>query len=213
MTQEVQNKEKEIVTAVIYKITNTKNGKVYIGQTTRGISDRWKSHLRHAFLSDRINDLNVRLYKMMRAEGIDHLTIEPIDTIIGTRHDVDKAEIKWIADYDAINPEKGYNTDKGGHVISEKCRKARINQMIGSKLEGKQLETARLNGIKMSKAVCQYDRNMNLIGEYPSIIEASRQTGCDRRTIQRQLKGESGIGTPHSVANLKYIWMYKNPVE
>ena len=197
------------ITTIIYKVTNTKNNKIYIGQTTRSISDRWKSHLRHAFCSERPNDLNTKLYIMMREEGINHLVIEEIDKVIGTRYDGDCAEIKWIAEYDSTNPDKGYNTDKGGHVISDKCRKARINQMIGSKLKGKQLETVRENGMKMAKAVCQYDKNMNLIGEYPSIIEASRQTGCDRRTIQRQLKGESGIGTPHSIGNLKYIWMYR----
>lgn len=207
MTQEVQNNK--LVTTIIYKITNTRNNKVYIGQTTRSVEERWKSHLRHAFCSNKKNDLNTKLYIMMREEGINHLTIEEIDRVIGTRYDGDCAEIKWIAEYESINPDKGYNTDKGRHVISEKCRQARINQMIGSKLKGKQLETVRENGMKLAKAVCQYDKNMNLIGEYPSIIEASRQTGCDRRSIQRQLKGESGIGTPHSISNLKYIWMYK----
>lgn len=213
MTQEIQDTEKELVTTIIYKITNVKNNKVYIGQTTRSVEERWKSHLRHAFLSNREKDLNVKLYKMMRAEGIDHLKLDILETVVGSRHDGDKAEINWIEKYDSTNEEKGYNTDKGGHVIYEKCREARIKQMIGSKLEGKQLETVRMNGIKMSKAVCLYDREMNLIGEYPSIIEASRQTGCDRRTIQRQLKGESAIGTPHSLGNLKYIWMYKDIVE
>jgi hypothetical protein len=62
----------------------------------------------------------------------------------------------------------------------------------------------------MSKKVCQYNVNTGeLIAEYPSIIGASRDTGCDRRTIQRQLNGEANIGTPHSIGNLKYIWKYK----
>lgn len=42
-----------------------------------------------------------------------------------------------------------------------------------------------------------------------TIIEASRSTGCDRRAIQRQLKGEYGKLTPRSFSNLKYIWKYK----
>lgn len=198
----------DVKTYTIYKIVNTKNNKVYIGQTTRSVEERWKSHLRHAFLSDRPNDLSVKLYVMMREEGINHLKVEIIETIVGDRNKGDNREIYWIQEYNSTDPEKGYNTDKGGHVIYDKCRQARINQMIGSKLAGKQLETVRENGMKIAKKVCQYDKNMNLIGEYPSIIEASRQTGCDRRTIQRQLKGESAIGTPHSIGNLKYIWMY-----
>lgn len=204
MTQD----NKTIVKTIIYKITNLKNNKVYIGQTTRGIKDRWKSHIRHAFLSERKNDLNVKLYQAMRNEGIESFYIEEIETVHGTRHDGDLAEIKWITECDATNPDKGYNTDSGGHVISEKCRKARIQQMIGAKLNEKQLAAVHLNGAKKAKPVCQYDKEMNLLGVYPSIIEASRQTGCDRRSIQRQLKGESGIGTPRSIANMKYIWMY-----
>ena len=103
-----------------------------------------------------------------------------------------------------------YNTDKGGHVISEKCREARRQQLLGSKLTGSQLEIVRENGMKIAKAVYQYDpKTGELIGEYPSIIGASRSTGCDRRTIQRQLSGESNTGSAHSLGNLKYIWRYK----
>lgn len=196
--------------AIIYKITNTKNNKIYIGQTKQSLNKRFKDHVNHAFNSERPNDLNCKLYIAMREEGINHFVIEELERVENTtRYFVDKKEIEWISKFDATNPEIGYNTDKGGHVISEKCRKARISQLLGSKLEGKQLEIVRENGMKIAKAVCQYDKQMNLIAEYPSIIEASRKSGCDRRTIQRQLKGESGIGTPHSIGNLKYIWMYK----
>lgn len=196
--------------AIIYKITNTKNNKIYIGQTKQPLNKRFKDHISHAFNSERPNDLNCKLYIAMREEGINHFIIEELESIENTtRYFADKKEIDWISKLDATNPEIGYNVDKGGHVISEKCRKARISQLLGSKLEGKQLETVRENGMKMAKSVCQYDKQMNLIAEYPSIIEASRKSGCDRRTIQRQLKGESGIGTPHSISNLKYIWMYK----
>lgn len=198
------------MTARIYKIVNTKNNKIYVGQTKQPLNKRFKDHINHAFNSERPNDLNCKLYIAMREEGINHFVIEELELLeVDTRYAVDKKEIEWIAKLDATNPEIGYNTDKGGHIISQKCRQARINQMIGAKLEGKQLETVRENGMKIAKAVCQYDKEMNLIATYPSIIEASRKSGCDRRTIQRQLKGESGIGTPHSLGNLKYIWIYK----
>lgn len=196
--------------ATIYKITNTKNNKIYVGQTKQTIEKRFKDHIRHAFNSERPNDLNCKLYIAMREEGINHFVIEELEVFeYTTRYALDKKEIEWIAKLNSINPEIGYNVDKGGHVISENCRKARIKQMIGSKLQGHQLEVARENGMKWAKPVCQYDKELNLIAEYPSVIEASRRSGCDRRTIQRQLKGESGIGTPHSIGNLKYIWKYK----
>ena len=196
--------------AIIYKITNTKNNKIYIGQTKSSLSRRFSSHVSHAFNSKRSNDVNCKLYIAMREEGINHFLIEELETLVDTSQFlIDKREIEWIAKLDATNDDKGYNVDKGGHAISEKCRQARINQMIGAKLEGRALEIVRENGMKIAKAVCQYDKQMNLVAEYPSIIEASRKSGCDRRTIQRQLKGESGKGTSRSIANMKYIWMYK----
>lgn len=121
-------------------------------------------------------------------------------------------EKEWISYYDSTNPEKGYNKDKGGHEISEACRKAAEKHMFkaGDKLTGKMLEVARENGMKAAKSVCQIDKYTGeIIAEFPSIIEASRSTGCDRRAIQRQLKGEYGKLTPRSFSNLKYIWKYK----
>lgn len=196
--------------ATIYKITNTKNNMIYIGQTKQSLNKRFSDHVNHAFNSKRPNDLNCKLYQAMRENGITCFKIEPIEELDDTRYKIDQREIYWIATLNSTDPEIGYNVDKGGHIISEKCRKARISQLLGSKLEGKMLDIVRANGMKIAKAVCQYDVNTGeLIGEYPSIIGASRATGCDRRTIQRQLTGESNTGTAHSLGNLKYIWKYK----
>ena len=81
--------------------------------------------------------------------------------------------------------------------------------MLGSKLTGKALETARNNGIKNSKPVCQFDKEGNLINEFPSLIEASRSTGIDRRGIQRQLNNPVDPNNSRAWSNTKYIWKYK----
>lgn len=196
--------------ATIYKITNTKNNMIYVGQTKQTLTKRFSDHVNHAFNSKRPNDIGYKLYQAMRENGITCFSIEALEELDDTRYKIDQREIYWISVLNSTDSNIGYNVDKGGHVISDKCRKARISQLTGSKLEGKMLETVRENGMKMAKAVCQYDVNTGeLIGEYPSIIGASRATGCDRRTIQRQLSGESNIGTAHSIGNLKYIWKYK----
>lgn len=196
--------------ATIYKITNTKNNMIYVGQTKQTLNKRFSDHVNHAFNSKRPNDIGYKLYQAMRENGITCFIIEAIEELDDTRYKIDQREMYWIATLNSTDPNIGYNVDKGGHVISDKCRKARISQLIGSKLEGRMLDIVRENGMKIAKAVCQYDINTGeLIGEYPSIIGASRATGCDRRTIQRQLSGESNIGTAHSISNLKYIWKYK----
>ena len=194
----------------IYKIVNRVNNKIYIGQTKREIFKRFSDHMSHALRSKRPKDINCSLYIAVREFKPENFSIELLEEFTGTRYQADKKEIEWIAKLDSCNPEIGYNIDKGGHVISEKCRKARVQQLLGSKLTGKQLDIVRENGMKIAKAVCQYDvLTGELLGEYPSIISASRITECDRRTIQRQLSGESNTGSPHSLGNLKYIWKYK----
>ncbi|QOR56713.1 endonuclease [uncultured phage cr52_1] len=200
------------MTGNIYKITDITNNKVYIGQTKRDIMRRYSDHISHAFVSKRPNDLSCELYIAMREHGIQNFIPELIETVEGTPKDIDDKEREWISKYDSTNPEKGYNKDKGGHIISEACRKAAEKHLFktGDKLTGKMLEVARENGMKVAKAVYQIDKHTgNVIAEFPSIIEASRSTGCDRRAIQRQLKGEYGKLTPRSFSNLKYIWKYK----
>lgn len=192
----------------IYLIKNIINNKVYIGQTSRDIRRRFSEH-KSRINSKRKNDINCELYKAMKLWGVSNFTIQLLEIVNGSRQDADNREIYWISYYKSTNPEYGYNLDKGGHTISEKCRKTRIAQQTGAPLHINQLNTVRANGMKIAKSVCQYSKEGELLNEFPSIIEASRQTGCDRRTIQRQLKGESNLGTPHSLGNIKYIWKYK----
>lgn len=196
----------------IYKITDRTNNKVYVGQTKRDIYKRFAEHINKALHSERKNDKALALYIAINNHKPENFYVELLEKVEGTPKQVDEREIYWIAELDSTNPDKGYNLDKGGHVISEACRKAAEKHLFkaGDKLEGKMLENARNNGYKVAKKVCQYNKYTGeLIAEYPSIIEASRSTGCDRRSIQRQLKGEYGKLTPRSFSNLKYIWKYK----
>ena len=196
----------------IYKITDRTNNKVYIGQTKRDIYKRFAEHINKALHSERKNDKALALYIAINNHKPENFYVELLEIVEGTPKQVDEREIYWIAKLDSINPDRGYNLDKGGHIISEACRKAAEKHLfkVGDKLEGKMLENARNNGYKVAKKVYQYNKYTGeLIAEYPSIIEASRSTGCDRRSIQRQLKGEYGKLTPRSFSNLKYIWKYK----
>jgi len=53
---------------IIYKTTNLINGKIYIGQTTVGIDNRWKTHIR-------AKDDSI-IHKAMRKYGTDNFKIE-----------------------------------------------------------------------------------------------------------------------------------------
>ena len=88
--------------AIIYKITNSVNGKVYIG-VTENYQTRKNGHIRDAALKQ------TPLYKAMRKYGIDSFIFEIL-------HDnVDRLlEIDAIAKYQANNPKYGYNLTEGG---------------------------------------------------------------------------------------------------
>lgn len=94
-------------------------------------------------------------------------------------------------------------------TISEACRKADLESRKNRKVTKKQKYIAIENGLKVAKAINQYDKDGNMIREYVSIIEASRESGCDRRGIQRQLQNPIDPNNKRAWNNAKYIWKYK----
>ena len=81
---------------------------------------------------------------------------------------------------------------------------ARYNSNYGTRND--RLSDVRRNNPKESCPVIQYTLDGEYVGEYPSIHEANRQTGIDRRIITRSCKGET--------KNLKqYIWKYKKEAD
>ena len=90
----------------IYKITNTINQKVYIGQTY-DINGRWAKHrymMRHG--STR------HLYSAMRKYGEENFTIEVIEEC--PVEIADNREVFWIMFYNSIDRQYGYNETPGG---------------------------------------------------------------------------------------------------
>lgn len=198
----------------IYKVTDRTNNKVYIGQTKRDIYKRFAEHINKALSSKRKNDRVLAFYIAINNHKPENFYVELLERVSGTPKEVDAREIYWIKQYNSTNPDKGYNLDEGGHIISDACRKAAEKHLfkVGDKLEGKLLENARNNGYKVAKKVLQFSKDGRLINEYPSIIEASRATGCDRRSIQRQLNTNGSL-TPRAYSNLKYFWAYPENTE
>ena len=91
----------------IYKITNQKNGKMYIGQTIRPVEERWKRHC-----SDALNNiLDTHFARAIRYYTPNAFTIEIIDTAT-TQQELTAKESYWITWYDSVN--NGYNETFGG---------------------------------------------------------------------------------------------------
>jgi len=98
----------------IYKISNTRNNKLYIGQTTKSIDLRFKQHLAKAdyYVNRYGNDTYkyVHLYLAMNTYGKECFRIEQIDTA-ENQNELDDKEAYWINFYDAVNT--GYNMIPG----------------------------------------------------------------------------------------------------
>ena len=96
------------ISMVIYKATNTKTGKIYIGKYERKFNIRKSQHKHNAF----IKKIDTYLYKSMRKHGFDVFKWEIIDTA-ETKDELNKKEIYWIKRLKSRAP-NGYNMTNGG---------------------------------------------------------------------------------------------------
>ena len=104
----------------IYKYTNSIDGKVYIGQTSRTIEDRaGKSGYRYRGCS--------RFYDAIVEYGWDVFIPEVIATA-ETASEADSLEVYYISLYQSADPEFGYNTSVGGGIMA-----GQANPMYGKK--------------------------------------------------------------------------------
>ena len=134
----------------IYKITNTINGKIYVGKTVKTITERFQIHKKHAR-----NRVNRYLYDAINKYGEDKFIVEPLEIVTGNG---DIEEKKWIRILDSNNKEFGYNMTAGGgggrmpdhilKVIADKKRGVKLTDEHKRKISqgnmGKRL------GIKMT---------------------------------------------------------------
>lgn len=115
---------------LIYKATNIQNGKIYIGQTTKTLEERKKTHKRD---SER---LDTYFYRAIRKYGWDSFKWEILQDNISSKEELDILEQYYIKLYNCFdNPAVGYNTQSGGHsfkVTQEECKK-RSERMMGEK--------------------------------------------------------------------------------
>lgn len=105
---------------IVYKITNTKNEKIYIGQTFRTLKVRKGYHISAAR-----RGCQSILYKAIRKYGVENFTFETLFYCISEKQ-MNQKEIDTIREMKTKIP-LGYNmTDGGegklGHIISKEVR-------------------------------------------------------------------------------------------
>jgi group I intron endonuclease len=105
----------------IYKITNKINGKIYIGQTTKTIKQRWYEHLYTNPTRKYI------LHKSMDKHGRDNFEIEEL-AVAFNAEELDRLEVQFINELNTLDP-NGYNLELGGNKYKK------LSQSIKDKIK------------------------------------------------------------------------------
>lgn len=94
----------------IYKITNLITNKIYIGQTTKSIEERFRGHIKE---SKNYSKSNQYIHKSMRKYDVKNFIIEEID-IAYSKEELDIKEEMHILNKNSLVP-NGYNLKTGGY--------------------------------------------------------------------------------------------------
>lgn len=181
----------------IYKVTNTVNGKMYIGQTKRTIDLRWKQHIYNSFKDSPFDKGPFHL--AIKKYGAEAFVVEEVEKC--KNEDLNKRETFWIKHFDTFH--NGYNITTGGEHplrwegeeilplwesglgVKEIAQKLGISKRIVAdrlRVEGISASETIARGMKESgKAkrmpVYMYDRQGNYVKEFKSKQEAAKAIG------------------------------------
>lgn len=118
----------------IYKITNTINGKSYIGQTIQNVKERFYQHCATK-CSKAV--LDMAIHRAIKKYGKSNFTVEVIEEIDSTN--LNDRERYWIKYYDSYN--NGYNSTKGGQDGCKPFKDLNAEAIIKEYNTGKSLRT------------------------------------------------------------------------
>lgn len=156
----------------IYKITNQKNGMVYIGSSIE-VERRWRQH-KEASINEKDHHYNYPLMIAFREFGIANFTFEVIDTLSDHQAMI-KAEHDWIVKENCVVP-NGYNQ-------THQTDSPLLDPAIAKKMS----DTKRA---KYGKRVCEIDEDKNILEIWDSLAEAGEKTGLDRFKISDVCNGK-----------------------
>ena len=190
----------------VYQHRNLKNGKSYIGMTSREPKKRWNNGWGYKNNLRMWNDIQNSDWN----KDWEH-------NILGQFKNKDEAlnvEEIFIWLFDSTN--EGYNTSSYGsssYKRTDKTRRKNSESMTGEKnpmygkhhsedTKRKMSEAHKEKIYANTKPILQFSKNGELIAEYSSLTEAERQTGCNNSHICECCKGERKSARG-------FIWKYK----
>lgn len=106
------------------------SGKYYIGRTTRTEIERWKDHVKEAYLYP--SNGCWLLNQAIRKYGANNFEVKILEDNIENQQQLREREQYWIQYYDATNSHKGYNRsdNQGGHIAKPILQYSLTGQLI-----------------------------------------------------------------------------------
>lgn len=212
---------------IIYKAVNSVSNKVYIGATTSSVEARKSAHITKA-----INGDKTKFYEAISTYGTEAFNWEQIDTASSTDELAQKEKqyiFEYKAKDEGYNSDEGggfkktvyqydlsdgsllnsYDslTDAGNAVNATKQQISSACLSVNNIFKGfywsyMYTEPFSPTKDKRIKNVMQLNLKGELLTEYKSVAEASRETGVNKTCIAKVCRGEK-----HSSGG--YCWNYK----
>lgn len=180
----------------VYKITNSINGKAYIGITRQGPSRRWIEHVSRFKLGERDH----KLYEAIRKHGLENFKMTVLCTACDSES-LKQMEVYFISKFNTFK--RGYNMTCGGDFVSEESIEKIRSKMIGRKvtwynkiLESRKSNPNRRSCSEWAKRGSDHSKSSRYLVRTPSgnelIIDGLRQfcreNGLDHKTLLDVLK-------------------------
>ena len=134
----------------IYKIQNTINNKVYIGQTITNPMKRWQDHY-----SCYKKNIQYPLYQDMNQYGIEHFTFQVIESNV-PQEQLDEKEIQYIQQYHSYIKDTGYNLTLGGQTAKD--NKLKIEQVY-------EIIDMIQNNVEFNEIACIFDIHTSTVSD------------------------------------------------
>ena len=174
----------------IYKITNLKNNKVYIGQSI-DIKARWNNHKLELKKNTHRNSHLQNAFNKYGEEAFEFRILE--ETF---EENLDNAEEYWIDYFDSTNPRKGYNLREGAN--SYKHRKEIQEQVnLVRELRKEEAHYFKMRHINNNGGI---SRLYELAKENKTLKEVSLELEVPQTYIREYLK-EQGISSWQRLVN------------
>ena len=176
----------------IYKHTLKEDGRGYIGQTN-SIQNRWKPSAYKTC---------TYFYNAIQKYGWDNFEHEILLSNL-TLEEANIQEEMIIKQYDATNPQKGFNLKSGGlNNLHSEATKQRMSETRKGVSKTEEHKKAISEGLKRYERTPEHNRNNQLAQHrkivqcietgiiYESLSDAERQTGILAETISRNCRGK-----------------------